>query len=136
MPPGLPGLLLDGEPGLPGLPPELLEGLPEEDEGEPGEPGCEGLPLLEPDEGEPEGLEELELELGLLGGCGIVGLLALGQPTSSAQLQARAPPRAQLTSGLFCLPLSAVISPGHMLGGNRLAGLESRSELGPSELPH
>ena len=58
-----------GDEPLPGLLPEPLEGEPP---GEPGEDG--GLP------GEPDGIEP-----GIDGGCGMVGLLALGQPLNNRQ---------------------------------------------------
>ena len=112
-------------------------GAPEEDELEDDELLLEEL--LEELEELLDELEELlddGAELGVEGGWGTVGLLALGHPLSATTA---APTSASLVSmPMRPLPLPAccVICPTQFIGIHRFTGLESWPEAGLAQLPH
>ena len=79
------------------------------------------------------------VELGIEGGCGVVGLLALGQPVSSRQSVAVAakkaslsPPVAISTVGL----LGKIIGMDDFLGVHGLEVLKSWSKAGRAQFTH
>ena len=79
--------------------------------------------------------DEEELELGVDGGvgvCGVVGLLALGQPLSKTQAAAMAASFARL----FCCALFNAISPDHFFGIHRFAVLETGTEFRLAQFAH
>jgi hypothetical protein len=80
-------------------------------------------------------LDDEELELGVDGGvgvCGVVGLLALGQPLSNTQALAMAASFARL----FCCALFNAISPDHFFGIHRFAVLETGTEFRLAQFAH
>ena len=132
-------------PLLPGAPPEAPPGELEPDDWLPWEPDEELLCdpeeelLLDPDDDDvepddPEAPEEpLEEEgEGMLGGCGVVGLLALGQPASSRQAQQSAP----IAAGCRQLLLADDICPDYPLRFHRFPVLEARPEWRLAQRPH
>ena len=124
----------DDEPGSPGEPDEdeggLLDAVESEDgldcdeEGDEGELGDGGCEL---------GDEALGgVALGILGGCGMVGLLALGQPASNRQAQDRP------ANALRCADLLAIDNIGsyHLGRIDRFAVHESGPERRFAQLAH
>lgn len=77
-------------------------------------------------------LLEGELVLGVDGVCGVVGLLALGQPLSSRQAHAGSDSLA-----IHLIPLSInCICPDNLLRRYRFPGLQSRPEPGVTQCAH
>ena len=117
-----------------------------------GDPALEDEPLLEPlgdelldDElldgldvegGAPEGLGGMEL--GVVGGCGVVGLLALGQPLNSRQATVIV---ASVARGwrrvlLWGISVGNVIGIGHLLSAYRIHFFESWAKLRCTQFAH
>lgn len=82
-------------------------------------------------------LEELLLELGgvLLGTCGVVGLLALGQPASNRQAQASASGAVNPATALL-LSLLEFILLGHVFRNHWLAHRQRGAEPGLPQFAH
>lgn len=86
---------------------------------------AEGLPLL------PEGGVG-GVALGIEGGCGVVGLLALGQPARNAQAQTTSPRRER---GRHRSTID-MVGFDNFFGFHGLSALEPGAELRPAQLLH
>ncbi len=77
-----------------------------------------------------------ELDVGGAGGCGVVGLLALGQPLSTKQAQLSAATLISCAGSVPLSPIARVISPNHFLSDHRLTVFKARPKAGFAQFAH